>query len=141
MLNEKEFLQKISELDVTLYYDSKDGWNDRKFRPKNDIRINDYLYAEWVIGGETGGSCWGDGTDDPHRPIRPEEEPNFDCFDKILLCIVPNISYLQYKVLSQAVLRTDDYTRNEYYGNYTVYGIKKVVLKDLYNKLIEMGLV
>lgn len=140
MLTKQAFLDKISELDVTFYYDTGD-WEVRKFRPRTNIKIDDYLYAEWTKGGEGGGSCWDDGTDDPHYPISAEKEPDFDCFDKVLLCIVPNISYLQHKVLTSAVLRIDEYTQNEYYGNYTVYGTKKVILKDLYDKLSEMNLI
>ncbi len=65
------------------------------------------ISVDWTIGGLTGGSCWG-GSADTARTADPE--PEFEDLDKILAEICPNISFLQYRRLCQAVIKTKDQT-------------------------------
>lgn len=142
MLTKQAFLDKIATLNISLYHDPKDKWDKTPtHRDKKHVKIDDYLYTEWVIGGQTGGSCWDEDNNDHHYPVTASKEPDFGDIDEILLHLVPDISYLQHKRLISAVLKEDERTDREYYGNYTVYGTKKVILKDLYDKLSEMNLI
>jgi hypothetical protein len=107
---------------------------DRFEQYKNDLPEpqTPSLYIEWRTGGMSGGSCWGDRA----RPCGGEQEPPFESLDELLLKIVPKLSFLQYKKIEK-LIKTYEYTRSEYYGNYYEYTRKYIVLEDLYNLLKE----
>lgn len=67
--------------------------------------------------------------------------PEFEALDKILTSLSPEISFLKYKAIINACVKIDDRTENEYYGNYTTFRTKKVVLRDLYEKMQELSLI
>lgn len=98
-----------------------------------------YLHIGWTTGGISGGSCWDDGETDNHYFSTGEPEPNFDELDTTLLNLCPNIGFLQYKQVVNVVKR-DEYTETEYYGNCTNYATKSVLLRDLLNKVVELEL-
>lgn len=89
----------------------------------------DSISIEWRIGGMTGGNCWGDC---PEWPVTADPEPEFEMIDKILEKYLPNISYLDYKKLA-SLIKYDEHTEREYYGNYTEYAIKTINGVELYN--------
>ena len=101
-----------------------------------------YLYVQWCSGGVSGGSCWDTGENgDPHYAMSGEAEPEFDAIDTVLTVVCPNLSFLQYKKLLAGNLVTrDEYSQDEYYGNCTNYTFKRIKLRDLLNKLVEMEL-
>lgn len=150
-----EFLAKISELGIgwstrkeskpNSYYgrhwESHFPTKNKKTGEYNKPTADDCLYLEWRTGGQSGGSCWDEGDTDPHYPLDGEKEPEFTDLDKILTELCPKISFLQYKTLSTDMIKYDERTENEYYGNYTNYGIKTVRLGDLYDKLVALKLI
>jgi hypothetical protein len=50
--------------------------------------------------------------------------------DKILEVICPKITYLQYKKLTEIIVK-DEYTEYEYYGNSSTYSYEFIYLSDL----------
>lgn len=95
---------------------------------------------KWRIGGVGGGSCWDTGDTDPHYAISGEPEPEFHLLDEILEEACPQISFIQYKRICSQVIKTNEYTENEYYGNYTDYAVKWFDLRELYDALVERDL-
>jgi hypothetical protein len=139
-----EFIAKTIESGASYYRKTK---NKRLYEywayqnPKNNPpTLDDCLYQDWRSGGQTGGSCWDEGSH-IHHPITGEPEPDFHDLDTVLEALCPKLTFLQYKKLMSAIIKNDDRTEDEYYGNYTVYSIKTVRLGDLYDKLKEMSLI
>jgi hypothetical protein len=97
----------------------------------------DAIFEQWTTGGMGGGSCWEDGG---HYAVEGEPEPEFESLDKIIVSICPNITFIQYKKLCREVIKRDEYTNNEYYGNYSRESIKYVLIEQLYNALKEQNL-
>ena len=95
------------------------------------------ISVEWRVGGMRGGSCWGD---HPY-PIDADDEPEFNVLDQILELICPNISFLQYKNISSQAIVRGEYRDNDYYGNYTDYKTKTIILKNLFDVLRNKGLI
>jgi hypothetical protein len=146
---EKDFLTVIRSADVYFYKKQKptNQYESDCFQSLSNKKVlnldldNHYLYIRWCTGGISGGSCWENGSDpDPHYAITGDKEPEFEDFDKILLAICPNIGYLQYKNVA-TIIKDGDYNENEYYGNSTNYAYKCVLLRDLFNKLVELKLI
>ena len=102
-------------------------------------KMVDGIEIEWVVGGQSGGSCW-DTDRHVYFPKDADPEPEFKQLDSILAKVCPNITYLEYKRLAATVVQTYDYCYNDYYGNYTEYRKKYVVLEDLYNYLLKESL-
>jgi hypothetical protein len=96
------------------------------------------LEARWVTGGECGGNCWDQ--EFSSCSVSSEPEPEFLVLDEILTVISPGITFLQYKKLLAKVVYDID-TDHEYYGNYTDYGIKKLLVDDVWSFLEENGYV
>lgn len=95
------------------------------------------ISVDWTIGGLTGGNCWG-GT--ANIPRTAEPEPEFEALDKILAEVCPNISFLQYKRLCQAIIKIEEETENCYYGNYYDERIKSFSIADLEEYLKDNNL-
>jgi len=149
-MTEQEFLEMVS-LHCETYYKhipkhSRD-YADKKYgglvlragKKLKDINLDDYILVKWVTGGQEGGNCWNNN----HYAIMPHEEPSFDELDVILEQAAPDLSYLHYRKLIYSVtpklIEYGSYTEHEYYGNYTVYGIKKVHLRTLWERLQGLG--
>lgn len=156
-MTKDEFLKMMKSLDITLYtkvekrnrydYYGRTGYKPEYFRkprknakdPKPEPTLEQlYLYTEWTSGGQTGGSCWDEG-DSHYYPIDSDPEPDTD-LDFVLEKICPQITFLQYKALVHGLEERDSYSVNEYYGNYTTYGIKTINLSVLYDALKDKGL-
>lgn len=120
------------------------GLKRRSGKTLKDINLDDCLLVQWMTGGINGGSCWDDGERNLYS-MEGEPEPTFSALDTILDQLCPNITYLQYRKLindtSPSLVEYDSYTQNEYYGNSTTYGYKKVVLRRLWDRLNELGLI
>ncbi len=103
-----------------------------------EVRPNECLEQEWVVGGETGNGCY---SDDVGRPITPEPEPDFLELEQALAAVCPSITFLQYKSLLRGIERRDHSTRSDgYYGDFDDLIIKKILLKELYAWLQEHSL-
>ena len=96
------------------------------------------LSERWLTGGQGGGNCWD--SEPSYYPIDTEKEPNLTGLDEILMEVSPNLTFLQYRLIEK-LIEYDTKTYNEYYGNYTIYSLKTLKLKDLYDKLKEFGYV
>jgi hypothetical protein len=95
------------------------------------------LCVEWYTGGMSGGNCWNDREPTYEASDNPPEE--LTDLDVVLTMFWPDMTFLQYKELTRALLKEDSYTQSEYYGNTSNYSYKLVVLKDLFNYLVEKG--
>lgn len=86
------------------------------------------LSIQWRIGGQTGGSCWDDG-DAEYEDLGSDDMPEFKELDKLLAEYAPNIKGLD------NLIKTCTYIEDEYYGNYTQWQVKYILIEDLYNFL------
>jgi len=92
------------------------------------VKKDEYvIYKRWESHGYSGGNCWNDNSASYYSG---DSEPKFDALDKILEIICPKITYLQYKKLTEIIIK-DEHTEYEYYGNSTTYGYEYVYLSDL----------
>jgi hypothetical protein len=155
-MTEQEFLD-IVVLHVETYYEKpKDekrkrqyNWTEmdntvgkliRRYGKKlKEINLDDCIMMKWSTGGVSGGNCWS-GSDNLYS-TEGEPEPEFRDLDVILEKVCPKITYLEYKRLVNGLIDYNSWTENEYYGNSTSYGCKKIALRKLWEKLQGMGLV
>lgn len=107
------------------------------YRYSGSGRVPDSLIKEWLIGGQTGGSCWAETNE--HYSLKAEPEPEFEELDKVLEALCPNISFLQYKNLNK-IITISERNQNDYYGNYSSYAIKEIKLFNLYEFLNDRRL-
>lgn len=137
MLSSEEFVDKLKELDISVGKIEKKKYNTNiSFQRRSELTMDNCIYIEWVVGGMTGGSCWGG---EPYaRDSDPE--PEFEELLLILETLTPKISLLDFKKVEK-IIQTTDGGESGYYGNYTNTKIKYIVLKDLYDKLVELQLV
>ena len=110
----------------------------RKCDDKDNVKREPSIYKEWRIGGLTGGGCW-DGMN-ANEAVSADEEPDFNGLDDILSEMCPKLTFLHYRKIEKLV-RSFDYTQNEYYGNYSEYRTEYIPLHDLYNLLKDLGYV
>jgi len=153
-MTEQEFLEIVS-LHVETWHkpavkNKVRSWDDEVFgglkkrsgKLLKEINLDDCILEKWVEGGLDGGNCWNEGD---HYPISGEKEPPFTELDNILEQVCPKITYLEYRKLlcglTPELIEYDSHTVGEYYGNYTTYGYKKVVLRRLWERLKGLGLV
>lgn len=103
---------------------------------KEDTVGKKYFESSWVIGGFTGGNCWGD---EANISLGSEEEPKTWDLDDFLLKNCANISFLHYKNICDTLVNYTTDHDYEYYGNCTNYSIKRIYLTDLYEFLVKHG--
>jgi hypothetical protein len=89
------------------------------------------LSPSWRIGGLTGGSCWGSIAD---QPVTADEKP--DWLEELVETTCPDISFAKFRKILQAV-RKFQYTRGEYYGNYTEYAFEVLKISDFLEILAD----
>ncbi len=98
------------------------------------------LIQYWETGGASGGSCWDDAEAEEYST--DETAPaRFAELDKALEAVCPAITHLQYGRLFSQVVHEGSESDYEYYGNYTSYAYQMVTVRDLFDKLAEMGLI
>ena len=91
------------------------------------------VYMRWTTGGVTGGSCWG--TESYNREA--DKKPDFKALEETLRELKPDISFLDYRKVSELIISTDEFER-EYYGNTREWGIEYVVLSELEELLTNL---
>lgn len=128
----------LRKKDFDLSIENLKTFEDFKDAVKSIVGTTD-ISKEWLIGGIGGGSCWDDGSSNPHYARQADEEPEDESLDLILEVLCPKISFLQYKKLTKENLfiETEKYY-NEYYGNHSEYRIKTLNLEVLFNTLKEI---
>jgi hypothetical protein len=110
-------------------------WENQR---KNEYIPTDALFAEWYTGGMSGGNCWDD-TEPSYRAaydVKPEELTDLD---QILQKIRPQTSFLEYRTLTNKLVKHGTRSESEYYGNTSEYAHTYIIIKDLYNYLNEKG--
>lgn len=97
--------------------------------------LSNFLIQEIYLGGITGGSCWDEG-DSLHYYSNSGEKREFTYLDELLTKTVPDISFLKYKGATTLV-KEDERSESEYYGNTSEYLTYSINLNDLYDYLSE----
>ena len=110
---------------------------ESKFLTKGSWYNENELRSDtWCLGGSWG-DCWGNS-----GKVSADEQPKeFKEFDDLLMEVCPNITFLQYKKIYNSLVSIESGCENDYYGGSTENAYYKCNLKDLYNMLIEMGLI
>ena len=110
---------------------------ESKFLTKGSLYNENELRSDtWCLGGSWG-DCWGN-----TGMVSADEQPTeFKEFDDLLMEVCPNITLLQYKKLYNSLVSIESGCENDYYGGSTENAYYKCNLKDLYNMMIEMGLI
>ena len=135
-----ETLQKdfpIFEFEVVEKDVHKSNVFESKFLTKGSLDNEQELRSDtWCLGG-TWGNCWGDS-----GHIGADEQPTeFKEFDDLLIELCPNITLGQYKKLYNSLVSIETKDEHDYYGGSTENAYYKCNLKDLYNMMVEMGLI
>jgi hypothetical protein len=118
------------------YWLAEEG-NLNRYNPTVDLQY--YTEGRWSTGGQGGGSCWDEG-ESHYYALEGEQEPKDEYLSLFLLKIVPELTYAQFVNLEKSEFfeYSTEY-QNEYYGNYTTYGIRKFNLRTLYDVLKQMS--
>ena len=143
----KDLLNFLLHCEKTLGKDSllwKKGYSSMYHYPsEKDKKTNKdpdapYLSVYWKTGGMSGGSCWDTGEPKLYaeRGDPPEELKELDT---LLESIRPEISFLQYKLLTSSLVDVEYWTQDEYYGNSTSYMSKALSLPKLHAYMLEKG--
>lgn len=109
--------------------------NRKKNRTKDEIH---FIIQYWETGGASGGACW-EGCVAEQYSTGDTAPRSFPELTKILTAVCPGITLLQYEEV-KSIMREGNETEYEYYGNYTDYAYNLIKMKELYDKLTEMGL-
>ncbi len=91
------------------------------------------IYGRYQTGGVSGGSCWD--SSNPQSYWEPEPEDRFKVLEIVLDELCPNIKYLEFRKI-QCLIKSNDETEYEYYGNSTDWKCEYIILSDL-ESLIE----
>lgn len=110
-------------------------WAELIGRPK--ASHSSRIQIRWVVGGKTGGSCYGD---EPDMRVSAEPEPPFQELDEILLKTSPSISFLVYQSMCRDLIEVINSEDGDYYGNSYSYVTKRVNLKKLFTYLQDRNL-
>lgn len=107
------------------------------YRQTDKFEKFDTLCVEWRTGGYEGGNCW-DSTEPTYRSSGNPPEELTD-LGKVLEAVKHDMTFLQYRALSNQLIQSGNRTENEYYGNSTSYAYKYIPIKDLYEYLNDKG--
>lgn len=88
----------------------------------------------WCLGGTS--NSWDGNT----RIVSSEEEPEFTGLDEFLVKFLPNITFLQYKLILKLAIETDEYCA-DYYGGEIHYKKSTIKLEDMYELFKELNLI
>jgi hypothetical protein len=91
-----------------------------------------FISETWRIGGMEGGSCWHEA--DTH--ITPEEPHDLTLLDDFLESRMPELSFVKYRNLLKLV-KTLEWGRSEYYGNYYRYKCSYISFDDIVDFLTQ----
>ncbi len=97
------------------------------------VHIKEHVvYMSWMTGEVSGGSCWD--SSNPRYYPSDNGKPKFEALDLVLKELMPSISFLQFREIENLV-KKDDTTEYEYYGNRRDFDIEYIVLSELIKKL------
>lgn len=95
--------------------------------------LSQFLIESVYTGGYTGGNCWDD--TDPYFESSGDKV-EFAVLDKFLAEVAPSITFLKYKGISE-LIKENERTEYEYYGNTSDYKIFYIDLNELYDYLSD----
>ena len=117
------------------FYPYLSGYSHSSWTSEPDLKKAKALISEeWAIGGMTGGNCWGDA----HSSVTREDPKDIILLDEFLEQYMPNITLLQYKRLTR-LIKYQDWTSSEYYGNSTQYKCAYITFNDIAECLSTMN--
>lgn len=93
------------------------------------------VYCRWESGGISGGNCLGDDELQEYNNEPPSDR--MKVLDLVLKELKPNISYLEYKMIS-GLIHSNQETEYEYYGNSTDWQVEYIKLSELYKALSKL---
>ncbi len=96
---------------------------------------NGYIGVAKIISRVSGGSCYSDSNDDLVTTHYNINDFDFDILDSILEIVKPDIRYLEYRKLEKNLIKSEEITEHEYYGNNQTYLVKVINLKKLFELL------
>lgn len=147
----QDFINKVAELaggDISKYGNSElqhvgkpvklnyySDWEPVHGKLSKYSETKYILRVEWSTGGMSGGNCWNDCA--PTYRASDEQPAEFQLLDTILEHFKPNISFIQYKLLTQTLVEHGSRTSDEYYGNSSEYATKTIELEKLFNYMNE----
>ncbi len=127
-------MKRLTEQDIAEINDSKeiDSWYSGIFKepfgvPNTEKRL--LVYSRYESGGVSGGSCWDSSNPQPYTSERPKN--HMKILDLVLEKLCPNITYLDYKKISELIVNSE-ISEYEYYGNSTDWVIEYIPLDELY---------
>lgn len=103
---------------------------------KNDLSSDEFQgfnSESWVIGGMTGGNCWGGEAD---QPISSDDPSELTLLDEFLEQKMPETSFLKYKKLRNFI-KTKEWGCGEYYGNFNIHKCYYITFEDIAECLAE----
>lgn len=116
----EQFLLTLNnELNIAPWYDYRSSHNTK-----------DRIGVSWSLGGTSCGY-------DHKTEVSGEIEPEFTEIDSILEYYCPDISYLQYRSMSNKLLNKEEESSGDYYGGSITYGYKYIYLEELFEWLKE----
>jgi hypothetical protein len=137
MMNIKEF-EKIWD-EISSY--GIVGIDSRSYCTTKVIFDDKAISEKWIVGGASGGTCWGDAAVEI-SDYEKEKEPETWDLDILLEKVYPNIAYLEYKkLLTTEVIVTGQYKAWEYYGNFYIYAFKYVDKQKMIDFLKESNII
>jgi hypothetical protein len=139
-MNKEAFVKYVMKNYDVRKLDNTKNYRDRYIylKKKEVLPIEQlFLYWEWSTGGMIGGNCWNDNP--PHAYTSDEVEDSV--LDKVLEDLFPQITFLQYRNFISKYVTVGSRSENEYYGNGTDYAVRTVNLSDLYNFLLDKGVI
>ena len=89
----------------------------------------------WCLGW-TIGSCFSDSL----STISPEIEPELKTLDEFFIEFYPQISFMQYKVISSFIDK-DTYSDYDYYGGSTTHGKKQLTIQKLQEAFVKAKII
>ena len=95
-----------------------------------------YLVQQIEVGGSSGGNCWGG---ESSRYINTEDlNKNFTDFEEALILLCPELTFANFLALRKDnIVKTQEHTEQEYYGDSTDFLYRYVSLKELYDQITK----
>jgi hypothetical protein len=124
MFTKDEFKIRVVE-----FFDEKPRDWFKDYRIEFDYDASQ-LKLKWEVGGATGGNCWGgEASGYSTGVVAPDFEPLYALLEEV----TPNATFLSVKRLFKSVFSGTEDGPREYYGNYTEYGYKSILVSDIYD--------
>jgi len=139
--NREELIEKFTDFITDTQKTNEYTITHHKLR---DNFIGKYI-TEVEIGGSSGGNCW---NDDPSNAYSVDSSERADRLSENIIShfqyflkdigFVTDLQVTAQRLADDMVYSPfDEYSNNEYYGNYTTYGLFSVDLRDVFKKTLD----